>query len=87
MKGFQNFYREMISIEERLIAYFSKIKGRNMAIVQIYVHYIFFGSTVNTLCNEIPKLISTEFKIRMMGELNFFRLKVKQVGHRIMMGE
>ncbi|XP_075103628.1 uncharacterized protein LOC142178201 [Nicotiana tabacum] len=44
-----------------------------------YVDDIIFGATTNSLCEEFAKLMGSEFKMSMMGELNFFLgLQVKQ---------
>jgi len=51
---------------------FLKSKGEQLLIVQAYVDDIIFGSTNNDLCDEFSRLMRSEFKISMMGELNFF---------------
>ena len=50
---------------------FTKRKNHNLLIIQIYVDDIIFGSTNSSLCEEFVNLIHEEFKISMMGELNF----------------
>jgi len=58
---------------------FFKSKGEHLLIVQVYVDDIIFGATNNDLCDEVSKLIKSEFEMSMMGELNFFLgLKIKQ---------
>lgn len=50
-----------------------------MLIVQVYVDDIIFGATSNDLCKEFAELMSSEFKMSMMGELTFFLgLQIKQ---------
>ncbi|GJZ84145.1 retrovirus-related pol polyprotein from transposon TNT 1-94, partial [Tanacetum coccineum] len=58
---------------------FTKKKGSNLIIVQIYVDDIIFGSTCQDMCDEFAKIMHDEFEISMMGELNFFLgLQIKQ---------
>ncbi|GJS26728.1 retrovirus-related pol polyprotein from transposon TNT 1-94 [Tanacetum coccineum] len=59
---------------------FTKKKSSNLIIVQIYVEDIIFGSTCQDMCDEFAKIMHAEFKMIMMGELNFFRgLQIKQM--------
>ncbi|GJX56595.1 retrovirus-related pol polyprotein from transposon TNT 1-94 [Tanacetum coccineum] len=59
---------------------FTKKKGSNLIIVQIYVDDIIFGSTCQDMCDEFAKIMHDEFEISMMGELNFFLgLQIKQM--------
>nr|GEW08438.1 retrovirus-related Pol polyprotein from transposon TNT 1-94 [Tanacetum cinerariifolium] len=59
---------------------FTKKKSSNLIIVQIYVDDIIFGSTCQDMCDEFAKIMHDEFKMSMMGELNFFlRLQIKQM--------
>nr|GEX63530.1 retrovirus-related Pol polyprotein from transposon TNT 1-94 [Tanacetum cinerariifolium] len=59
---------------------FTKKKGSNIIIVQIYVNDIIFVSTCQDMCDEFAKIMHDEFKMSMMGELNFFlRLQIKQM--------
>ncbi|GJX36669.1 retrovirus-related pol polyprotein from transposon TNT 1-94 [Tanacetum coccineum] len=51
---------------------FTKKKGSNLIIVQIYVDDIIFGSTSQDMCDEFGKIMHDEFEMSMMGELNFF---------------
>ncbi|GJY74420.1 retrovirus-related pol polyprotein from transposon TNT 1-94 [Tanacetum coccineum] len=59
---------------------FRKMKGSNLIIVQIYVDDIIFSSTCQELCDDFAKIMHDEFKMSMMGELNFFLgLQIKQL--------
>ncbi|GJV47253.1 retrovirus-related pol polyprotein from transposon TNT 1-94 [Tanacetum coccineum] len=59
---------------------FKKKKSSNLIIVQIYVDGIIFGSTCQDMCYEFSKIMHDEFKMSMMGELNFFLgLQIKQM--------
>ncbi|GKD67053.1 retrovirus-related pol polyprotein from transposon TNT 1-94, partial [Tanacetum coccineum] len=59
---------------------FTKKKSSNLIIVQIYVDDIIFGSTCQDMCDEFAKIMHDEFKMSMMGELNFFLgLQMKQM--------
>ncbi|GJT57080.1 retrovirus-related pol polyprotein from transposon TNT 1-94 [Tanacetum coccineum] len=59
---------------------FTKKKGSNLIIVQIYVDDIIFGLTCQDMCDEFAKIMHDEFEISMMGELNFFLgLQIKQM--------
>ncbi|KAK6158979.1 hypothetical protein DH2020_006293 [Rehmannia glutinosa] len=54
-------------------------KGQDCLLVQIYVDYIIFGATNESLCKKFSKLMQGEFEMSMMGELNFFLgLQIKQ---------
>ena len=58
---------------------FLKSKGTDFLIVQVYVDDIIFGATNESLCKEFSDLMSREFEMSMMGELNFFLgLQIKQ---------
>jgi hypothetical protein len=47
--------------------------------VQIYMDDIIFGGSSNALLSRFLDLMSREFEMSMMGELNFFlRLQIKQ---------
>nr|GEV55858.1 copia protein [Tanacetum cinerariifolium] len=50
---------------------FTKNKDPNLIIVQIYVDDIIFGSTCQEMCDDFAKIMHDEFKMSMMGELNF----------------
>ncbi|GJT53719.1 retrovirus-related pol polyprotein from transposon TNT 1-94 [Tanacetum coccineum] len=59
---------------------FTKKKGSNLIIVQIYVDDIIFGLTCQDMCDEFAKIMHDEFEMSMMGELNFFLgLQIKQM--------
>nr|GEV97267.1 hypothetical protein [Tanacetum cinerariifolium] len=48
-------------------------KARNdLLLVQIYVDDIRFASTNTALCNEFANLMTTKFKMSMMGQMSFF---------------
>jgi len=51
---------------------FLKSKGEHLLIVQVYVNDIIFSATNSDLCDNFSKLMRSEFKMNMMGELNFF---------------
>ncbi|KAL8109911.1 hypothetical protein AgCh_025854 [Apium graveolens] len=51
---------------------FYKKYGKDMILVQIYVDDIIFGSTNEKLCQRFSKLMQSEYKMSMMGELSFF---------------
>ncbi|KAK8548035.1 hypothetical protein V6N12_060962 [Hibiscus sabdariffa] len=58
---------------------FTKKKGKDILVVQIYVDDIIFGSTNELLCQEFAKLMQGEFEMSMMRELSFFLgLQIKQ---------
>jgi hypothetical protein len=58
---------------------FTKKIDDDLFICQIYVDDIIFGSTNQDFCEEFSDMISREFKMSMIGELNFFLgLQVKQ---------
>ncbi|GJS34791.1 retrovirus-related pol polyprotein from transposon TNT 1-94 [Tanacetum coccineum] len=46
--------------------------GNDLLLVQIYVDDIIFASTNTALCNEFPNLMTTKFKMLMMGQMAFF---------------
>ncbi|KAJ1691811.1 hypothetical protein LUZ63_015966 [Rhynchospora breviuscula] len=59
---------------------FTKKRDDHLLLVQIYVNDIIFGSTNATLAQEFSSLMSSEFEMSMMGELNFFLgLQIKQL--------
>ncbi|GJT31245.1 retrovirus-related pol polyprotein from transposon TNT 1-94 [Tanacetum coccineum] len=59
---------------------FTKKKDSHIIIVQIYVYNIIFRSTCQDLCDDFSKIMHDEFKMSMMGELNFFLgLQIKQL--------
>nr|GEV11876.1 retrovirus-related Pol polyprotein from transposon TNT 1-94 [Tanacetum cinerariifolium] len=59
---------------------FTKKKGLNLIMVQIYVDDIIFGLTCQDMCDEFAKIMHDEFKMSMMVDLNFFLgLQIKQI--------
>ena len=54
------------------ITLFIKNSNYSFILVQIYVDDIIFGSANESLCFEFGKLMTSEFDMSMMGELNFF---------------
>ncbi|GJT16651.1 retrovirus-related pol polyprotein from transposon TNT 1-94 [Tanacetum coccineum] len=59
---------------------FTKKSKSHLIIVQIYVDDIIFGSTSLNLCDDFAKIMHDEFKMSMIGELNFFLgLQIKQM--------
>jgi len=58
---------------------FSKHKGKDILLVQIYADDIIFGYTNDIMCQEFSKLMQGEFEMSLMGELTFFLgLQIKQ---------
>jgi len=56
--------------------------------VQVYVDDIIFGATNDSLCEELVKLMGSEFEMSMMRELNFFLgLQVKQTSKGMMISQ
>ncbi|GJU05061.1 retrovirus-related pol polyprotein from transposon TNT 1-94 [Tanacetum coccineum] len=51
---------------------FTRKAGNNLLLVQIYVDDIIFASTNTALCNEFANLMTTKFKMSMMGHMSFF---------------
>ena len=52
---------------------FIKVKNKDFLILQIYVDDIIrFGATNENMCKKFAKCMQGEFKMSMMGELNFF---------------
>src|SRR3954470_11404733 len=49
---------------------FLKTNGKHILVVQIYVDDINFGSTDDIMCKEFSTLMTNEFEMSMMGELN-----------------
>ncbi|GKA41264.1 uncharacterized mitochondrial protein-like protein, partial [Tanacetum coccineum] len=46
--------------------------GNDLLLVQIYVDDIIFASTNTARCNEFANLMTTKFKMSMMGQISFF---------------
>ncbi|GJW71213.1 retrovirus-related pol polyprotein from transposon TNT 1-94 [Tanacetum coccineum] len=51
---------------------FTQKTGNDLLLVQIYVDDIIFASTNTALCNEFANLMTTKFKMSMMGQMSFF---------------
>jgi Reverse transcriptase (RNA-dependent DNA polymerase) len=51
---------------------FTKNKGNDILLVQVYIDDIILGSTNPVLAKEFSSLIGSEFEMSMMGELIFF---------------
>ncbi|GKB61491.1 retrovirus-related pol polyprotein from transposon TNT 1-94 [Tanacetum coccineum] len=51
---------------------FTRKARNNLLLVQIYVDDIIFASTNTAMCNEFANLMTTEFKMSMMGKMSFF---------------
>ena len=67
---------------------FLKTKGKHIIVVQIYVDDIIFGSTNDALCKEFSDMMTNEFEMSMMGELNFFLgLQVRQMKEGIFVSQ
>ena len=59
-----------------------------MLIIQIYVNDINFGATNKILYQKFAKLMQEEFKMNMIGELNFFHdLQIKQIKEGIFINQ
>jgi hypothetical protein len=59
---------------------FTKTIGKDLFVCQIYVDDIIFGSTNKEFCEEFGELMSKEFEMSMIGELNYFLgLQIKQL--------
>ncbi|GJT49265.1 retrovirus-related pol polyprotein from transposon TNT 1-94 [Tanacetum coccineum] len=46
--------------------------GNDLLLVQIYVDDIIFASANTALCNDFANLMTTKFKMSMMGQMSFF---------------
>nr|GEY23589.1 hypothetical protein [Tanacetum cinerariifolium] len=51
---------------------FTKKAGRDILLVQTYVDGIIFASTDPAMCDEFVKIVTSKFKMLMMGKLSFF---------------
>ncbi|GKC93317.1 retrovirus-related pol polyprotein from transposon TNT 1-94 [Tanacetum coccineum] len=49
---------------------FTRKAGNDLLLVQIYVHDIIFESTNIVMCNEFANLMTTKFKMSMMGQID-----------------
>ncbi|GJU79747.1 retrovirus-related pol polyprotein from transposon TNT 1-94 [Tanacetum coccineum] len=51
---------------------FTRKAGNDLLLVQIYVDDIIFASANTALCNDFANLMTTKFKMSMMGQMSFF---------------
>ncbi|GJU07511.1 retrovirus-related pol polyprotein from transposon TNT 1-94 [Tanacetum coccineum] len=51
---------------------FTRKAGNDLLLVQIYVNDIIFASTNTAMCDEFANLMTTKFKMSMMGQISFF---------------
>ncbi|GJZ65166.1 retrovirus-related pol polyprotein from transposon TNT 1-94 [Tanacetum coccineum] len=51
---------------------FTRKASRDILLVQIYVDDIIFASTKPAMCDEFAKIMSSKFKMSMMGKMSFF---------------
>ncbi|GJS43293.1 retrovirus-related pol polyprotein from transposon TNT 1-94 [Tanacetum coccineum] len=51
---------------------FTKKVGNDLLLVQIYVDDIIFASTNTALCDEFANIMTSKFKMSMMGKMSFF---------------
>ncbi|KAJ9551848.1 hypothetical protein OSB04_015893 [Centaurea solstitialis] len=59
-----------------------------IVVIQIYVDDIIFGSTSRELCKKFETVMTEEFKMSMMGEINFFLgLQVRQFSDGIFINQ
>ena len=59
---------------------FTKNIGKDLFVLQIYVDDTIFGSTNQEFCEEFGNMMANEFKMSMIGELNYFlSLQIKQL--------
>ncbi|GJQ91365.1 retrovirus-related pol polyprotein from transposon TNT 1-94 [Tanacetum coccineum] len=58
---------------------FTRKVGHNILLVQIYVDDIIFASTNPAMCDEFANIMTSKFKMSMMGKISFFlRLQISQ---------
>ncbi|GJS23408.1 retrovirus-related pol polyprotein from transposon TNT 1-94 [Tanacetum coccineum] len=58
---------------------FTMKAGNDLLLVQIYVGDIIFASTNTAMCDEFANLMTTKFKMSMMGQMSFFlRLQISK---------
>ncbi|KAJ9552231.1 hypothetical protein OSB04_016276 [Centaurea solstitialis] len=63
-------------------------EGEHIVVIQIYVDDIIFGSTSRELCKKFENVMAEEFKMSMMGEINFFLgLQVRQFSDGIFINQ
>jgi hypothetical protein len=79
----QDFKRGMVDT-----TLFTKDINRDIFIYQIFVDDIIFGSTNDALSHEFATMMSREFEMSMIGELNFFlRFQIKQMDHGVFVSQ
>ncbi|GKD63614.1 retrovirus-related pol polyprotein from transposon TNT 1-94, partial [Tanacetum coccineum] len=67
---------------------FTRKAGNDLLLVQIYVDDIIFASTNTALCNEFANLMTTKFKMPMMGQMSLFLgLQISQSPRRIFLNQ
>ncbi|KAJ9544088.1 hypothetical protein OSB04_023795 [Centaurea solstitialis] len=63
-------------------------EGEHIVVIQVYVDDIIFGSTIRELCKKFETVMTEEFKMSMMGEINFFLgLQVRQFSDGIFINQ
>ncbi|KAJ9561389.1 hypothetical protein OSB04_006549 [Centaurea solstitialis] len=63
-------------------------EGEDIVVIQIYVDDIIFGSTSRELCKKFETVMTEEFKMSMMGEINFFLgMQVRQFSDGIFINQ
>ncbi|KAJ9557105.1 hypothetical protein OSB04_011719 [Centaurea solstitialis] len=63
-------------------------EGEHIVVIQIYVDDIIFGSTSRELCKKFENVMTEEFKMSMMGEINFsLGLQVRQFSDGIFINQ
>ncbi|KAJ9557361.1 hypothetical protein OSB04_011975 [Centaurea solstitialis] len=63
-------------------------EGEYIVVIQIYVNDIIFGSTSRELCKKFETVMTEEFKMSMMSEINFFLgLQVRQFSDGIFINQ
>ncbi|GJT12066.1 retrovirus-related pol polyprotein from transposon TNT 1-94 [Tanacetum coccineum] len=67
---------------------FTQKAGNDLLLVQIYVDDIIFASTNTAMCNEFANLMTTKFKMSMIGQMSFFlRLQISQSPRSIFLNQ
>ncbi|GKA68361.1 retrovirus-related pol polyprotein from transposon TNT 1-94 [Tanacetum coccineum] len=62
--------------------------GNDLLLVQIYVDDIIFASTKTAMCNEFANLMTTKFKMSMMGQMSFFLgLQISQIPRGVFLNQ
>jgi hypothetical protein len=59
---------------------FTKKISKELFMLQIYIDDIIFGSTNQEFCEDFRKMMTSEFRMSMIGELSYFLgLQIKQM--------